>query len=521
MPSIGEVLARNARRVPDRLALVYEDVRMTYKELDKAVNRAVWALRSLGVQKGDRVALMAFNSDAFIIAYYGALKLGAIVVPTNVRLAPPELSYQLQDSGARLLLYDPSLHPVVTAALREADTQAVALGAADACDGSASVSAQDTAVLHPTLRDLMAEAPDTPPDVTVDEWDDAQILYTSGTTGRPKGVLFDHHRIIWTGLNVLTSVGLREGERLLHVAPLYHSAELDLFLMAGTYLAATHVVMKMFDPAAVLHTMARERITAFFGVPTMYQFMLRHPDFDRVDLSAWRVGMFGAAPMPPSVVTALAERLPGVTLYNLAGLTEMGPGGVYLGGDELRTHPDAAGRPTLNTEARVVDDRFEDVKPGEVGELVLRGETLMKCYWNNPEATAEAIRDGWLLTGDLATVDEEGRIRLVDRKKDMIITGGMNVYSVEVENAVITHPSVKDCAVIGLPHRDYGETVTAVVELQPGTSLTLEELQEHCRALIADYKVPRRLIIAPIPRNASGKILKYQLRQQFVREADG
>lgn len=506
MPSIGEVLARNARRVPDRLALVYESVRMTYRELDDAVNRAARALAELGVVKGDRVGLMAFNSAEFIISYYGALRAGAIVVPLNVRLAPPELAYQLQDSGARLLLYDATLHPVVREALHEVDCQALPLLRTD--------HAVDD-LPGPVFFERPQDQPADPPAVEVNEWDDAQILYTSGTTGRPKGVLLDHHRILWTGLNVITGVGLREGERLLHVAPLYHSAELDLFLMAGTYLASTHVVMKAFDPGAVIDTMERERITAFFGVPTMYQFMLRHPRFAEVDLSAWRVGMFGAAPMPPSVVTTLAERLPSVTLYNLCGLTEMGPGGVYLGGDDLREHPDMAGRPTLNTEARVVNDAGEDVQPGEVGELILRGETMMKGYWNKPEATAETIRDGWLYTGDLATVDEEGRVKLVDRKKDMIITGGMNVYSVEVENAVITHPAVADCAVIGVPHPDYGETVTAVVELRPGAQLTLEELREHCRPLISDYKIPRRLIIAPIPRNASGKILKYQLREQF------
>lgn len=501
MATIGAILERNARRAPDREALIYQTSRYTYSQLDKKVNQTARVLAARGVSHGDRVALMSPNSADFVIAYYAILKLGAVVVPINIRLAPPELSYQLEDSGARVILFDPELALVVDASLKSHPIEGMALAA---CEPWADVE---------TLAQKQSE---DPLPIVVQENDDAQILYTSGTTGQPKGVLMDHHRVIWTGLNVVSGVGLREGERLLHVAPLYHSAELDLFLMGGTYLSATHVVLREFHPATVLKTLADEHITAFFGVPTMYQFMLRDPSLDQLDLSAWKIGMFGAAPMAPSVVTQLATRLPQLVLYNLAGLTEMGPGGVFLGGEELRQNPGAAGRPIINTEARVVDGHDQDVAPGVVGELWLRGETLMKGYWNKPEATQQTMHDGWLMTGDLATVDAQGLITLVDRKKDMIITGGMNVYSVEVENVLITHPAVLDCAVIGVPHPDYGETVVAMVALRPDAVLTLETLREYCRPLIADYKIPRKLVIGPIPRNASGKILKYRLRQQHA-----
>ena len=237
-------------------------------------------------------------------------------LPINVRLTAPELAYQLEDSGARLILYDPSLVTVVQSAAESTDVQSLCLSPYDDWPNLSSA--------------LLCENPE-PPEVLVREEDDAQILYTSGTTGRPKGVLLDHHRVIWTGLNIAVGVGLREGDTLLHVAPLYHSAELDLFLMGGTYMAATHVVLREFHPTKVLNTLASHRITAFFGVPTMYQFMLREPLLQQLDLSAWRVGMFGAAPMPPSTVTALAEALPHLVLYNLAGLTEMGPGGEVFG----------------------------------------------------------------------------------------------------------------------------------------------------------------------------------------------
>ncbi len=506
MATIAGILARNALRVPHREALIYEETRYSYHRLNQEVNQTAHALARRGVVHGDRVALMCPNSDKFIIAYYAILRLGAIVVPINVRLAPPELVYQFEDSGSRMLLFDSSLLEVVETTLQIHAVEALALS---------------PSYPWPDLSALAQQESVDPPHAEVEETDNAQILYTSGTTGWPKGVLMDHHRVIWTGLNTTAGLGLREGERLLHVAPLYHSAELDLFLMGGTYLAATHVVLRDFTPATVLKAMAKERITAFFGVPTMYQFMLRDPILDTVDLSSWRIGMFGAAPMAPSTVLQIAERLPNLELYNLAGLTEMGPGGVMLGGDELKRNPGAAGRATINTEARIVDPNGQNIPPGVVGELWLRGETLMKGYWNNPEATTATLSAGWLRTGDLATQDAQGLITIIDRVKDMIITGGMNVYSVEVENVLITHPAILDCAVVGVPHPDYGETVTAVVSLIPGTLLSLEDLREFCRSRIADYKIPRKLSFNTIPRNTSGKILKYQLRRQFSSEANG
>jgi fatty-acyl-CoA synthase/feruloyl-CoA synthase len=350
----------------------------------------------------------------------------------------------------------------------------------------------------------------------VEESDDAEILYTSGTTGRPKGVLLDHHRVLWVGVGLSPAVGLREGDRMLHVAPFYHSAELNLFLTTGTTLGCTHVVPGVFEPAQTLELLERERIATFFGVPTMYQLLLREPSLAERDLSAWRIGMFGAAPMAPAVIERLVAALPSVELYNLCGLTEAGPGGIYLQPRDLLRKPGAGGKAIPNTEARVVDDDGRDVPAGGTGELILRGETIMKRYWNRPDATAEALRDGWLYTGDVATIDDEGYITLVDRKKDMIITGGMNVYSIEVENALLAHPDVLDCAVVSAPHELYGESIVAVVDAREGAELTLEAIRDHCRPLLADYKAPHRLVLAPIPRNPSGKILKYQLREQVA-----
>lgn len=500
MPSVVQVLERNARRAPEREGLVFGERRLSYAQFDAEVNRAAHALRRLGVAKGDRVGLISPNTDQFIIAYYAVLKLGAIIVPINPRLAPPELAYQLADSGAVALLFDPTVEGTVRAAREDVAVSARHYLSTRPLDD------------WPDLANLAAVESGEAPGIPVVAEDDAQILYTSGTTGKPKGVLLDHHRMVWVGVNITLCTGVQEGDRMVHVAPLYHAAQL-MFLMVCTTMACTHIVQPAFDPPAVLRLLEAERSSIFFGVPTMFQFLLRQPDFAAYDLSALRVAMFGGAPMPPSVVRELADALPRARLYNLCGLTEGGPSGIALAGDDLLRKPGAGGKAVPNTEARVVDERMHDVVPGEVGEFVLRGETIMKGYWNKPEATAETFRDGWLLTGDLATIDEEGYITLVDRKKDMVITGGMNVYSVEVENAVQSHPGVLDCAVVGVPHPDWGETVVVVVTPKPGVEVTLAALREHCRPLIADYKIPRRLVLGEVPRNLSGKILKYQLRE--------
>jgi fatty-acyl-CoA synthase/feruloyl-CoA synthase len=453
------------------------------------VDAAARHLAGLGLAKGDRLALLCGNDPGFIVTLYAALRLGAVFVPVNPRSAPPEVEFILGDCGARVFAFSPAL----------AETAGQVRGDATFVETDELLAAQGDGVA-----------------AEVDESDDAEILYTSGTTGRPKGVLLDHHRVLWVGVGLSPAVGLREGDRMLHVAPFYHSAELNLFLTTGTTLGCTHVVPGVFEPAQTLELLERERIATFFGVPTMYQLLLREPSLAERDLSAWRIGMFGAAPMAPAVIERLVAALPSVELYNLCGLTEAGPGGLYLQPRDLLRKPGAGGTAIPNTEARVVDDDGRDVGPGETGELILRGETIMKRYWNRPDATAEALRDGWLYTGDVAAIDAEGYITLVDRKKDMIITGGMNVYSIEVENALLAHPDVLDCAVVSAPHELYGESIVAVVDAREGAELTLEAIRDHCRPLLADYKAPHRLVLAPIPRNPSGKILKYQLREQVA-----
>ncbi|MCL2781059.1 MAG: AMP-binding protein, partial [Actinomycetia bacterium] len=444
-------------------------------------------------------------SDAFAIGAYAGLRAGAIVVPINPRSAPPEIDYFITDAEAALLVFGPEVAAGAQAwrdlPERASDVPALALGPVDGC------------------VDVLAAArtrPHTPIDLGLAEDDDALIIYTSGTTGRPKGALFDHHRVLWVGHNTTIAMGLRDGERILHVAPLYHSATLNMLLLNGMMLGATHVILPSFAPETVLETIEKEHITAFFGVPTMYAFMLRGPGMFRYNLSSLRNCLYGAAPMPASTAQALVDALPHARILQACGQTEGGPGGIMLQHEEVLAKPAASGRSALpNTEARIVDLDGRDIEPGEIGEMIVRGETMMKGYWRNPQATAETIRDGWVHTGDLARIDEDGYITLVDRMKDMIITGGANVYSAEVENALAAHPAIADIAVIGLPDDVYGESVLAIVTPREGATLTLDELREFGRERLSAYKLPRQLHIGVIPRNASGKILKRELRNSF------
>jgi fatty-acyl-CoA synthase len=510
MATLAGVLATHAGRCPDRAAVVFADRRYTYRDIDAAVNRAAHALAEAGLGKGDRMVLMSANSDAFYIALYAAWRLGAVVVPVNPAAPAAELQYLLDDSHAALLVFGPTAVDAVGKCAQAPSgswvSRPIALGPVEG---------------YPELAVLAQAHPDAAPPVDVVETDNAAILYTSGTTGRPKGALFDHHRLLWVGINCALGFGMRDGDRVLHVAPMYHSADLAMMVAGGTQIGATHVILPAFTPDVVLDALEQHKITVFFGVPTMYQLLLRHPGLTTRDLSAWRVGVFGAAPMPASAVQAAMEALPNLELIQACGQTEGGPGGIYATAEEVRARPEASGRFAIfNTEARVVDRDGNDVPAGGTGELIIRGETVMKEYWRNPEATAETIRDGWLHTGDIATIDADGYITLVDRMKDMIISGGRNIYSVEVENALAAHPAVAEIAVVSRKHPDYGETVVAVVTPRPDKTVTLDALREFGAERLSAYKLPRELVVRDIPRNPSGKILKHVLRADLEKTAD-
>lgn len=502
MPTIGGSLELSAQRVPDRIAMVWKDARTTYRELDADVDRVARALQRRGVAKGDRVAFIGKNCDGFVLAIYAAARLGAIFVPINPRSAAPEVAHVLRDSGATVAIAEAASADVLTDAAASVEPSPALLGWGDCTleDLAALAAGEDAGALG----------------IDVDESDDAMLLYTSGTTGLAKGVLMDHHRLIWTGLSIsVQTAGMRDGASLLHVAPLYHAGQTTLMLLAGTLVGAKHVVLDAFVPDEVLDTMERERTTAFFGPPTMLQFLMQAYLAKPRDLSAWDMAVYGAAPMPESLAASLQREFESVRIFSCYGQTEAGPGGFYSSPEEVRRTPGVTGyRAFPNTLTRVVHPDGTEVGAGEVGEVLLKGETIMKRYWNNPEATEAAFTDGWLHTGDLARVDENGGMTIVDRLKDMIITGGRNVYSAEVENALASHPGVADVAALGRPHPEFGETVVVIVTPREGADVSLESIRAHAAERIGDYKLPREVIVGTVPRNASGKILKHVLRAE-------
>lgn len=500
---IGSYLAQNARKTPGKLAIECEGRTYTYQQFNKEVNQLAHGLLGLGIGKGDKIALMMKNSDKFVFSFFAAAKIGAVVVPVNFRLTASEVHYILDQSEAVLVICDDELEDTVTLALEKTRVAHVITTGTPKANGCQS------------YESVLADSTDNP-SIEVSETDDLEILYTSGTTGRPKGALFDHKRIFNVGLTMMISMGINQEETILHVAPLFHSAQLNLFLISGVVLGATHIIHREFHPVKTLEAIEEHKVTHFFGVPAMFNFMLQVPNAADYDLSSIKRCGYGAAPMAPELVRKSIELFRTDQFYNLCGLTEAGPGGILLDPEGHKNHLGKGGKAAFLTEARVVNEEGEDVQPGAVGEFVIKGESIMKEYYKKPEETAKTIKDGWLYTGDLATIDEEGYITLVDRKKDMIISGGENVYSIEVEEVLYEHPSVLEAAIIGLPDEVWGEAVCAVIVPKQGAEVDEQELKSFCRQKLAGYKVPRRIFIEKaLPRNASGKILKYQLRQRL------
>lgn len=504
--NLGELVARNARMLPGKEALVYEDRRFTWFEVNERVNAIANTFIELGLRKGDKVAMWMFNTDFFVLTFYGIVKAGGVAVPVNFRLAPPEAEYIFDHCDAVALVFDDVFEP----AMREMKPR---LGKVKRflSAGAGSFEGFDT------IRSVMDKRKHHEPGVPVDEFDESEIIYTSGTTGRPKGAVLTHHNqmAITTSMTSLISINIKD--RLLHAAPLFHSAELNLYLNPGTYLGSTHIVVRDFVPDKILSLIQKEKITQFFGAPVMYTFMMMVPDFDKYDLSTIRFYGYGAAPMAAESVKQMIAKFKSTNFFCLCGFTEAGPGGIALSPEDQIRKAGAGGKYIVNMESRIADEKGATItKPGVIGELCIKGDTIMKGYYKNPEATVEAIRDGWVYSGDLAVMDDEGYITLVDRKKDMIITGGENVYSKEVEDAIYEHPSVQEAAIIGIPDPRWGETVMAVVAPKQGKTIDLDELRKFLGNRIADFKIPRLLEIMPaLPKNVSGKVLKYKLREQF------
>jgi long-chain acyl-CoA synthetase len=510
---ISQILERAVRFFPNHTACVAGETRLTYRDLQARVSRLANVLRQQGIGKGDRVAVLSANSLPYLEMYYAAAALGALIVPLNFRLAPAELAYILQDSGSTVVLVGEGFSELYEQTAQRLSTVPTILAT------TARAIAGKT--LH--YEDSLAQASADFTPVEVDEHDLAGLFYTSGTTGHPKGVMLSHRNLVSNAYHFLSTIHEEEGEVYLHCCPMFHLADGPTSHRI-TWLGGTHVIVPGFEPAAVLEAIQRQRVTSALLVPTMINFLINHPTVGDYDLSSLRRILYGASPMPVELLRRAAQVF-GCPLIQLYGLTEtsplltmMDPRYLAFDGEEAKVRRLAScGRAVPGVRMRVVNDDGNDVQPGEVGEIIARGPNIMPGYWNRPEDSAAAFREGWFCTGDLATVDDEQFIFMVDRKKDMIITGGENVYSTEVENALYQHPAVLEAAVLGVPDKRWGEAVLALVVLKPHATATEAALIEHCRGLIAHYKCPRRLEIRqePFPKSGSGKILKASLREPY------
>lgn len=502
--TVADVLRRSAARTPGRVALRFADSagndrEWTYAELDAAVSRAAGLLVEAGASRGDRIAAYGKNSDAYLIGFLACARAGLVHVPINFNLTGAELTYLLEQSGSTIALVDPGLAGHV-AEVRTATTIDRVIPLRDA-EGSLLAACSTGAVPH--LQ------------VSVAEDDLAQLLYTSGTTSHPKGAMMTHRALLHEYLSCVVGLDFTADDDPLHAMPLYHSAQMHVFLMPYLMIGATNRLVEAPDPADVLHRIENERIAAFFAAPTVWVALANHDDFTTRDLTSLRKAYYGASIMPGPVLRRLRESLPGLGFYNCFGQSEIAPLATVLRPEEHDERPDSAGRPALFVEAVVVDDRGDEVGPGELGEVVYRSPQLCTGYWNKPEETAEAFRDGWFHSGDLVRRDEDGFLFVVDRIKDVINTGGVLVASREVEDALYTHPAVAEVAVIALPDPRWIESIAAVVVRR--SAVDEPELLEHVRTTLAGFKVPKVIRFADdLPRNSAGKLLKRVLRDEFT-----
>jgi len=485
-------LSASARRDAAAVALRLDDAVLSYAGLDDASARTAGLLRRRGVEPGDRVALILPNVPQFAISYCGVLRAGGSVLPMNVLLKRREIAFLLADSDAKIVLAWDGFAAEAELGAADAGVELIVVAPGEIEPQLAAVA---------PFADVAARDPD----------DTAVILYTSGTTGTPKGAELTHANLARNAEVAEELFGLHERSVVLGSLPLFHSFGQTCALNAALLAGAAVTLLPRFDAGRALEIIERDRVTVFMGVPTMYGALLNHPERDRFDLSSLQVCVSGGASLPVELLHGFEEAF-GCAILEGYGLSETSPIASFNHPDRVRK-PGSIGTPIDGVEMKLVDDSGADVSPGEVGEIVIRGHNVMKGYWRKPEATSEAISaDGWFRSGDLAVMDEDGYFFIVDRKKDMIIRGGYNVYPREIEEVLYSHPSVREAAVVGIPHAELGEEVAAAVELKAGTRVTEEELREFVKDHVAAYKYPRLVwFVDEMPKTATGKILKREL----------
>ena len=497
-------LHRAVQQHPDAVMTVFGDRTRTFAEVADRVARFAAALQAHGVTTGDRVAMLALNSDRFNEYLLAVPWADAVLNPVNIRWSPVEIAYSLRDSDTHVLLVDDTFAPLIPALREAAPDLRTVIHAGDGPTPEGAVSYEDLVADHDPVPDTRRGGDAL-----------AGLFYTGGTTGSPKGVMLSHDNLMVSALGILSTGYLfGPGTRCLHAAPMFHLADLAAW-NATTTAGGAHVIVPAFEPVAAMEAIATHAATDALLVPVMIQMLIDHPRITEYDLTSLRSVLYGASPIAQPVLERAMKAFPSAAFTQAYGMTELSPVATLLSPDDhrrterLRT----AGRAAPHSEVRVVDPEDGEVPRGTVGEIVARGGHVMLGYWNQPEATAAAVRDGWMHTGDGGFMDDGGYVHVVDRLKDMIVSGGENVYSAEVENALAAHPAVAACAVIGVPDAEWGERVHAVVVLRPGYTATAEDLRAHAKTRIAGYKAPRSAeFVDALPISAAGKILKRELR---------
>ncbi|NUS43791.1 MAG: long-chain-fatty-acid--CoA ligase [Mycobacteriaceae bacterium] len=502
---VTQALHQALQQEPDRIATIFRDRVRTVRESADRVARFAGALRSLGVAPGDLVAILALNSDRYHEYFYAVPWIGAAVHPVNIRLSVPEILDTLRRSDTRVLLVDDTFAPLVAELQFDGLRTVVHIGDGDPLGDALS------------YEELLS-ATDPVPDTRTGGDSVLAVLFTGGTTGVPRGVMLSHDNVVVSALGVLASGHVVSPHgRLLHAAPMFHVGGIA-YWAAGNVHGAEHVIVPMFDPAAVLGAIARHAVTDALLVPTMIQRLVDSPELGDYDCGTLRHLVYGASPISESLLQRARAAFPSAGFTQVYGMTELAPTATLLSPSdhdepELRR---AAGRAAPHCEIRVVDPTGGAAPPGEIGEIVVRGGNVMLGYLHQRDETAKVVKDGWMHTGDAGYLDDRGYLFVVDRIKDMIITGGENVYSAEVENALAKHPAVAAAAAIGVPDPEWGERVHAVVVLKPDMSASADELRTHCAALIANYKVPGSFAFTDaLPLSAAGKVLKRELREDY------
>jgi len=504
--TIGDMARRAATKYGDKTAIIFRDVKLSFYDLEREARRFALLMMKYGIKKGDRVAVYAFNSHYYPISMLGLAKIGAIQVPINYMLNAEEIAYILNHSGAKIFIVEDALYPIIAQSQEKFTTVEkwgfIPLGGSMVPDG------------YFNLISEMESMPYDEPQVEVNAEDIVQIAYTSGTESKPKGAMLSHRALMSQYHSCIFDGQYETNDVSLHALPLFHCAQLHCFLMPYLYIGATNVIMHSADPLKMITSIEKFQITHMFAPPTVWIGILNHPEFKNYNHGSLKKAAYGASIMPVEVIKQLSVTFPGLKLWNYYGQTEMGPVATILKPDDQLLKPGSAGKPVLNVETRLMDDEGNFVPLGQVGEIIHRSGHVMTGYLDDEAKTEEAFAFGWFHSGDLGKFDEDGYLYVVDRKKDMIKTGGENVASREVEEVLYQHPAVEEVAVIGMPDPKWIEVVVAVIVPKKNASTTDKELIAYSKERLAGFKCPKRIVItAKLPKTPSGKILKRELKE--------